>query len=57
MAYAEVPTVPGLVADVAAILTNPKDHAENGGDFYPCGAMVKAGWWFDGSTFSPAAES
>lgn len=54
--YAEVPAIPGNVATIATFIT-AEQHAENGGDFYPCGSMVRVGWKFDGNTFSPQAET
>jgi len=50
--YAHVPVLPGPVTEVADKIAK-SDNYELGGDWHACGAIVEAGWLFDGSTFTP----
>ena len=45
--YAHVPSIPGLVTEIAAAAPTGK----NSSDWYSCGDVVSVGWSFDGNTF------
>jgi hypothetical protein len=49
--FAKVPTVPGVVEQVADEL--PDGHVSQ--EWFNCSGPVEAGWYFDGSTFTPTA--
>lgn len=48
--FAKVPETPGVVLKVAQQIPSDDDRQDQ---WHHCGVMVKPGWDFNGSTFSP----
>lgn len=54
--FAYVPTIPCAVSEISRTLPTPKAHVELGGNWYPCGEDVAAGWLFNGTSFKAPVE-
>jgi hypothetical protein len=52
-----VPTIPGTVSAVVEVMPNPLPQGVTVNEYHSCGNSVLAGWYFDGSTFTPTAPS